>query len=318
MCRQRGRDPRDSPELSVKKRAKIPFRIRWPGDWKIPALKHWYTAVGKHWIDGRFGHPTTTRGILKREHQPAQRGEPAPSGASSNAPQHRQQEGGPKVLLETAPASESLILAGEPEAWGAEQLEDHFKNTENPPKTRSSRTSHGSRLLPLCACVSPLPNGAKSLGRKRDPGAAKPYNSAHPPILAGASPRPAPLRQHPRSNARQAVGRHGDYTEIHTLQLAGLKFCERRPSASAAGGCHVRGRAYPRHQGVVPCHSRCPEKSKGAPKSREPTKNKKRNWTQLGRNWPYPAWQARLVNHRKHGGGGRTRTYDLRIMRPSL
>src|ERR1035438_2294484 len=53
-------------------------------------------------------------------------------------------------------------------------------------------------------------------------------------------------------------------------------------------------------------------------KTQARSQNKKRNRTQLGRNWPEQAWKARLVNHRKDGGGGRTRTYDLRIMRPSL
>ena len=45
------------------------------------------------------------------------------------------------------------------------------------------------------------------------------------------------------------------------------------------------------------------------------------NWgnkNATGRNWPVPARDAGRVNHGKTGGGGWTRTNDLRIMRPSL
>src|SRR5271157_6643827 len=57
---------------------------------------------------------------------------------------------------------------------------------------------------------------------------------------------------------------------------------------------------------------------KQAPKASRTQENKKRNRTQLGRNWgPYPAFKARLVNHRKNGGGGWTRTNETYgIMRP--
>lgn len=97
------------------------------------------------------------------------------------------------------------------EAW-ERILEDHFKNTENPENALVSHKLWFDNLPAIMRVRVTTPNVLKAL-RKRDPGAAKPYNFAHSPILAQPVPGctlVAPISKHPREWLTR------DYTEIHT------------------------------------------------------------------------------------------------------
>ena len=97
------------------------------------------------------------------------------------------------------------------EAW-ERILEHHFKNTENPENALVSHKLWFDNLPAIMRVRITTPNVLKAL-RKRDPGAAKPYNFAHSPILTQPIPGctlVAPASKHPQEWLTR------DYTEIHT------------------------------------------------------------------------------------------------------
>jgi hypothetical protein len=97
------------------------------------------------------------------------------------------------------------------EAW-ERILEDHFKNVENPENALVSHKLWFDNLPAMMRVRVTTPNVLIAL-RQRDPGAAKPYNFAHSPILAEPIPGctlVAPASKH----SQEWLTR--DYTEIHT------------------------------------------------------------------------------------------------------
>jgi hypothetical protein len=97
------------------------------------------------------------------------------------------------------------------EAW-ERILEDHFKNADNPENALVSRKLWFDNLPAMMRVRVTTPNVLKAL-RKRDPGAAKPYNFAHSPILTQPVPGctlVAPSSKHPQEWLTR------EYTEIHT------------------------------------------------------------------------------------------------------
>ena len=103
------------------------------------------------------------------------------------------------------------------EAW-ERILEDHFKNTQNPQNALVSHRLWFDNLPAMMRARVTTPNVLKAL-RKRDPGAAKPYNFAQSPILAQPVPGctlVAPTSKHPEEWLTR------DYTEIHTGRTVNL------------------------------------------------------------------------------------------------
>jgi len=97
------------------------------------------------------------------------------------------------------------------ETW-EKLLEDHFKALRAPDNAMVARKLWFAALPAIMRIRVTTPNVLAAL-RKRDPGAAKPYNFAQSPILVDAPPNftlVAPSSKHPE----KWLGR--DYTEIHS------------------------------------------------------------------------------------------------------
>lgn len=97
------------------------------------------------------------------------------------------------------------------EAW-ERLLIDHFRNIKDPENALVSRELWFDKLPAVMRVRVTTPNVLKAL-RKRDPGAAKPYNFAHSPILIQPAPDCtliAPASKHPEEWLTR------EYTEIHT------------------------------------------------------------------------------------------------------
>jgi hypothetical protein len=99
-------------------------------------------------------------------------------------------------------------------------LDDHFRNIKDPENALVSRELWFDNLPAMMRVRITTPNVLKAL-RKRDPGAAKPYNFALSPILIQPSPDCtliAPASKHPEEWLTR------EYTEIHsgeTVKLSG-------------------------------------------------------------------------------------------------
>jgi hypothetical protein len=99
-------------------------------------------------------------------------------------------------------------------------LADYFRNIKDPENVLVSRELWFESLPAIMRVRVTTPNVLKAL-RKRDPGAAKPYNFAHSPILIETLPDCtliAPASKHPEEWLTR------DYTEIHsgdTVRLSG-------------------------------------------------------------------------------------------------
>jgi hypothetical protein len=103
------------------------------------------------------------------------------------------------------------------EAW-ERLLDDHFRATKDPENALVGRELWFENLPAVMRIRVTTPNVLKAL-RKRDPGAAKPYNFALSPILAQARPNVtlvAPFSKHPKELLTR------DYTEIHSGDLVHL------------------------------------------------------------------------------------------------
>lgn len=97
------------------------------------------------------------------------------------------------------------------EAW-EKLLSEHFRMAEDPERTPIARELWFDNLPAMMRVRVTTPNVLKAL-RKRDPGAAKPYNFAHSPILVSGSPN-CTLIAPASKNASEWITR--DYTEINT------------------------------------------------------------------------------------------------------
>jgi len=103
------------------------------------------------------------------------------------------------------------------EAWDR-LLVDHFRNIEDPENALDSRELWFDNLPAVMRVRVTTPNVLRAL-RKRDPGAAKPYNFALSPILLQPSPDCtlfAPASKHPEEWLTR------EYTEIHSGEIVKL------------------------------------------------------------------------------------------------
>ena len=103
------------------------------------------------------------------------------------------------------------------EAW-ERLLLNHFRNLENPQNVAILRPLRFDNLPAMMRVRVTTPNVLKAL-RKRDPGAAKPYNFAHSPILLEEVPE-CTLVAPASKRSREWLTR--DYTEIHTGETVKL------------------------------------------------------------------------------------------------
>lgn len=97
-------------------------------------------------------------------------------------------------------------------------IADHFRNIKDPENALVSRELWFDNLAAVMRVRVTTPNVLKAL-RKRDPGAAKPHNFAHSPILIEPVPN-CTLIAPASKNSKEWLTR--DYTEIHsgeTLKL---------------------------------------------------------------------------------------------------
>jgi hypothetical protein len=103
------------------------------------------------------------------------------------------------------------------EAW-ERLLENHFRNIKNPEDAVISHPFRFDNLPAMMRVRVTTPNVLKAL-RKRDPGAAKPYNFAHSPILLEHVPE-CTLVAPASKRANEWLTR--DYTEIHSGDVVKL------------------------------------------------------------------------------------------------
>jgi len=103
------------------------------------------------------------------------------------------------------------------EAW-ERLLVEHFRNLEDPENALVSQQLWFDNLPAIMRVRITTPNVLKAL-RKRDPGAAKPYNFAHSPILINPSSDCTLIAPGSKKFA-EWIAR--DYTEIHTGQTVKL------------------------------------------------------------------------------------------------
>jgi hypothetical protein len=103
------------------------------------------------------------------------------------------------------------------EAW-QQLLTNHFRNIKDPANVLVPKDLWFSELPAMMRIRVTTPNVLRAL-RKHDPGAAKPYNFAHAPILVQPPPNctlVAPLSKHPEQWLRQ------NYTETHSGRIVNL------------------------------------------------------------------------------------------------
>jgi len=103
------------------------------------------------------------------------------------------------------------------EAW-ERLLQNHFRNIRNPENALISHSFRFDNLPAMMRVRVTTPNVLEAL-RKRDPGAAKPYNFAHSPILLEDVPE-CTLVAPASKRSREWLTR--DYTEIHTGDVVKL------------------------------------------------------------------------------------------------
>jgi hypothetical protein len=103
------------------------------------------------------------------------------------------------------------------EAW-ERLLTNHFRNLENPQNASIVGSFRFDNLPAMMRVRVTTPNVLKAL-RKRDPGAAKPYNFAHSPILLAEFPE-CTLVAPASKRLKEWLTR--DYTEIHTGDVVKL------------------------------------------------------------------------------------------------
>jgi len=140
------------------------------------------------------------------------------------------------------------------EAW-ERLLEDHFRATKDPEDALVGRDLWFGNLPAVMRIRVTTPNVLKAL-RKRDPGAAKPYNFAVSPILAQARQNctlVAPFSKHPEDWLTR------DYTEIHSGELVHLlgEYGGEKLFPQTLSGVLWRHYLHPEEKSLGPDGERC-------------------------------------------------------------
>jgi hypothetical protein len=146
------------------------------------------------------------------------------------------------------------------EAW--EQLLDrHFRSIRDPEDALVAQGWGLGKLPAVMRIRVTTPNVMEAL-RKRDPGAAKPYNFALSPILLQA-PKDCTLVAPFSKNSKSWLTL--DYTEIHTGELVklGSEFRGKKLTPQTLGGMVWRHFLHPEAKSLSPSGDRCGEYTAG-------------------------------------------------------
>ena len=146
------------------------------------------------------------------------------------------------------------------EAW-ERLLSDHFRRLKNPENVLVSRELWFAELPGIMRIRVTTPNVMESL-RRRDPGAAKPYNFAISPILVESPPDfalVAPSGKHAEEWLTQ------DYVEIHSLKKVKLHstFHGKRIVPQTVAGVLWRHFLHPEHKSLDPEGNPCNAYTRG-------------------------------------------------------
>lgn len=146
------------------------------------------------------------------------------------------------------------------EAW-ERLLVDHFRNIKNPENALVTRNLWFGKFPAVMRARVTTPNVLRAL-RKRDPGAAKPYNFALSPILTEPVPDCtliAPFSKHPEEWLKR------DYTEIHsgkTVKLFG-QYKGKKLLPQTLSGIVWRHYLHPEEKSLSPDGERCGPYTRG-------------------------------------------------------
>jgi hypothetical protein len=146
------------------------------------------------------------------------------------------------------------------ESW-ERLLDDHFKNNKDPENAMISRQLWFEDLPAVMRVRITTPNVLKAL-RKRDPGAAKPYNFALSPILIQPSPDctlVAPASKHPEEWLTR------EYTEIHSGEMVKLwsEYHGRTLTTQTLSSVIWRHFLHPEDKSLSPDGERCNAYTRG-------------------------------------------------------
>jgi hypothetical protein len=146
------------------------------------------------------------------------------------------------------------------EAWEC-LLDDHFRNIRDPENALVARDLWFGNLPAAMRIRVTTPNVMKAL-RKRDPGAAKPYNFALSPILIQPPPDctlVAPFSKHPEEWLTR------DYIEIHSLDTVNLygEYHRKKLLPQTLSGVLWRHYLHPEDKSVSPEGKRCDAYTRG-------------------------------------------------------
>jgi hypothetical protein len=146
------------------------------------------------------------------------------------------------------------------EAW-ERLLGDHFRNIKDPENALVSRPLWFDNLPAMMRVRITTPNVLVAL-RKRDPGAAKPYNFAHSPILV--QPLPDCTLVAPASkDSKEWLTR--DYTEIHTGRTVklGSEYNGKHVTPQNLSSVIWRHYLHPEDKSLSPDGERCEAYTRG-------------------------------------------------------
>jgi hypothetical protein len=146
------------------------------------------------------------------------------------------------------------------EAW-ERLLLNHFRNLENPESPAILRALRFDNLPAMMRVRVTTPNVLKAL-RKRDPGAAKPYNFAHSPILLEDVPECTLIAP---ASKRTKGWLTRDYTEIHTGDIVklGSKYGDKTLTPQTISHTIWKHFLHPEDKSLGPDGSPCHEYTRG-------------------------------------------------------
>ncbi len=146
------------------------------------------------------------------------------------------------------------------EAW-ERLLLNHFRNVENPGNSAVLRPLRFDNLPAMMRVRVTTPNVLKAL-RMRDPGAAKPYNFAHSPILLEDVPDCTLISPASRRTTEWLTR---DYTEIHTGETVklGSKYRDKILTPQTISHTIWKHFLHPEDKSLGPDGSPCQEYTRG-------------------------------------------------------
>jgi hypothetical protein len=146
------------------------------------------------------------------------------------------------------------------EAW-ERLLADHFQRLRNPEEALVTKELWFGKLPAVMRVRVTTPNVMVAL-RKRDPGAAKPYNFAVSPILIDPPPD-CTLVAPSEKRSEQWLTR--DYVEVHTCDKVklGQEYCGKKLTPQTVSGVLWRHYRHPEHKSLSPAGKLCDAYTRG-------------------------------------------------------